>query len=56
MSDEKIREEAKKALRERGLKCMIGWSADGTPFFAETEEDVDKLSFNQSCTNNLVTY
>jgi ferredoxin len=56
MSDEKIREEAKKALRERGLKCVIGWSADGTPFFAETEEDVDKLSFNENCANNLVTY
>jgi formate dehydrogenase subunit beta len=56
MSDEKIREEAKKALRERGLKCVIGWSADGTPFFAETEEDVEKLSFNKSSANNLVTY
>jgi formate dehydrogenase subunit beta len=56
LSDEKIREEAKKALRERGLKCVIGWSADGTPFFAETEEDIDKLSFNKSCANNLVPY
>ncbi len=56
MSDEKIREEAKKALKERGLKCVIGWDAEGKPLFAETEEDIDKLSFNKLCTNNLVAY
>ena len=56
MSDETIRAEAKKALRDRGLKCVIGWSADGTPLFAETEEDVEKLSFNEFCANNLVPY
>ncbi len=56
MSDEIIREEAKKALRERGLKFVIGWSAEGAPLFAETEEDADKLSFNKLSANNLVTY
>ena len=56
LSDEIIRAEAKKALRDRGLKCVIGWSADGTPFFAETEEDIEKLSFNKFCANNLVPY
>lgn len=56
MSDDKIREEAKKALREKGLKCVIGWNAEGTPTFASTEEEIDVLSFNKSCVNNLVPY
>ncbi len=56
MSDELIRNEAKKALREGDLKCFIGWNADGSPFFAETEEDIDRLSFNELSANNLVPY
>ena len=56
LSDQRIREEAKKALRERGLKCVIGWNAEGTPTFASTEEDIEKLCFNRSCVNNLVPY
>lgn len=56
LSDQKIREEAKKALKEKGLKCVIGWSPEGTPTFASTEEEIDKLSFNKECVNNLVPY
>jgi len=56
VSDENIRNEAKKALREKGLKCFVGWTEDGTPYFAETEADCDKLAFNRSSVNNLVPY
>lgn len=56
MSDEKIRSDAKKAFREKGLKCFIGYTGDGAPFFAESDEDMEKLSFNAFCGNNLVSY
>ena len=56
LSDQRIREEAKRAMKERGLKCVIGWNEEGTPVFAATEEELDRLSFNRRCVNNLVPY
>jgi coenzyme F420-reducing hydrogenase beta subunit len=63
MSDieEKIREEAKKALEDGKAAMVIGWGAGSVPFrttpvFIENPDDVGKLVWNPACTNNLAVY
>ncbi|MCE5324114.1 Coenzyme F420 hydrogenase/dehydrogenase, beta subunit C-terminal domain [bacterium] len=63
MSDieNKIREEAKKALESSDLSVVIGWGAGSVPFkttpvFIDKAEDVDKLVWNPACVNNLAIY
>lgn len=57
----KIREEAKKLLESGEVTLVIGWAAGSMPFkttpaFVRTAEEVDKLVWNPSCTNNLAVY
>lgn len=63
MSDiqDKIREEAKKALESGEVGLVIGWGTGSVPFkttpvFIEKPEDVDKLIWNPVCVNNLAVY
>ena len=63
MSDiqNKIREEAKKALESGAASVVIGWGAGSAPFkttpvFIEKPEDVDRLVWNPACVNNLALY
>ncbi len=56
---EKIREEARKALREKKADIIIGFeegSLRPTPAFIEREEDVDRLIWNSFCDINLATF
>ena len=55
---EKLRAEAKKALAEKKLNCIIGYSGERNPVpsFAECEEDIDSLLFSPLCASSLVTY
>jgi len=63
MSDiqNKIQEEAKKALESGQVGLVIGWGAGSVPFkttpvFIEKPEDVEKLVWNPVCVNNLAVY
>ena len=63
MSDiqNKIREEARKALESGAASVVIGWGAGSAPFkttpvFIEKPEDVDRLVWNPACVNNLAVY
>jgi len=63
MSDieQRIREEAKRALTERGAACVIGFRQGRkpwrvTPHFATTPEQVDRLVWSAACAGNLATY
>ncbi len=63
MSDiqNKIQEEAKKALESGEVGLVIGYGAGSVPFkttpvFVEKPEDVDKLVWNTACVNNLAVY
>lgn len=63
MSDieNKIREEAKKALESGDVPVVIGWGAGSVPFkttpvFIDKPEDAEKLVWNPACVNNLAVY
>ena len=56
-----IRQEAKRALAEENVSCVVGWTttrfADKTkPFFAETEAECDLLVWNEYCVNGTAKY
>ena len=58
---DKIREEAKKALESGEVAVVIGWGAGSVPFkttpvFIDKPEDVEELVWNPACTNNLAVY
>jgi len=58
---DKIREEAKKALESGEVGLVIGWGAGSVPFkttpvFVDKPEDTQKLVWNPACTNNLAVY
>ncbi len=63
MSDieQRIRDEAKRALTERGAACVIGFRQGRepwrvTPHFAASAEQVERLTWNAACAFNLATY
>jgi formate dehydrogenase (coenzyme F420) beta subunit len=63
MSDieNRIREEAKRALESGDVKIVLGWCAGSAPFkttpiFVEKPEDADRLVWNPACVNNLAVY
>ncbi|HUT75441.1 MAG TPA: 4Fe-4S ferredoxin [Armatimonadota bacterium] len=63
MSDleQRIRDEAMRALTERGAVCVIGFRQGRrpwrvTPHFATTPGQVDQLIWNAACAGNLATY
>ena len=56
-----IRQEAKRALAEENVSCVVGWMttrfADKTkPYFAETEAECDLLVWNEYCVNGTAKY
>ena len=58
---DRIREEAKKALESGEVGVVIGWGAGSVPFkttpvFIEKPEDVEKLVWDPACVNNLAVY
>lgn len=58
---DKIREEARKALESGEVGLVIGYGAGSVPFkttpvFIEKPEDVEKLVWNAACVNNLAVY
>lgn len=58
---EKLRNEARRLLDEGIVSVVIGWQQGSMPFktapvFVEKGEDVDKLIWNNACTNNLAKY
>ena len=59
--EDRIREEAKKALESGEVALVIGWGAGSVPFkttpvFIDKPEDTDKLVWNPACVNNLAVY
>ncbi len=63
MSDRtaEIREIARKWLQDGTVEAVVGWEqgtvGDKTaPVLVRTPEEVDRLLFNERCTNNLMTY
>ena len=63
MSDieQRIREEAKRALTERGAACVIGFRQGRkpwrvTPHFATTPEQCERFVWNAACAADLATY
>ena len=57
----RIREEAKKALESGEVGLVIGWGAGSVPFkttpmFIEKPEDAEKLVWDPACVNNLAVY
>lgn len=59
--ENKIREEARKALESGEISLVIGWGEGSVPFkttpvFVEKADDVDKLVWNEFCVNNLAVY
>ncbi|UCH36400.1 MAG: Coenzyme F420 hydrogenase/dehydrogenase, beta subunit C-terminal domain [Armatimonadota bacterium] len=59
--EQRIREEAKRALQENRAACVIGFRQGRkpwrvTPHFATTPEEVDDLVWNAACAGNLATY
>jgi len=60
-TQDRIREEARKALESGEVSVVIGWGAGSVPFkttpvFIEKAEDVDKLVWSPACVNNLAVY
>ena len=60
-TEERIREEAKKALASGEVRAVVGWCAtrfdDRTrPFFAETAEECDLLVWNPYCINGTAKF
>ena len=58
---DRIREEAQKALESGEVGMVIGWGAGSVPFkttpvFVDKPEDVTKLVWNPTCVNNLAAY
>jgi ferredoxin len=58
---DKIQEEARKALKSGEVGLVVGWGAGSVPFkttpvFIEKPEDVAKLVWNPACANNLAVY
>ena len=56
-----LRDKVKQLLLEKKVDLVIGWQKGSlplcsTPLFMKTEEDVDKLIFDNSCRNNLSVY
>lgn len=63
MSDiqDKIQEEARKALESGDVAVVIGWGAGSVPFkttpvFISKPDDADRLVWNPACVNNLAVY
>jgi formate dehydrogenase subunit beta len=59
--ENRIQEEAKKALESGEVALVIGWGAGSVPFktspvFIDKPEDATKLVWNPACTNNLAVY
>ena len=59
--ENKIREEAKKALESGDVGVVIGWGEGSVPFkttpvFIDKPEDADRLVWNPACVNNLAVY
>lgn len=59
--ENRIREEAAKALQSGEVSVVIGWGAGGAPFkttpvFIEKPEDAGRLVWNPACVNNLAVY
>jgi len=59
--ENKIREEARKALESNEVALVIGWGEGSVPFkttpvFVEKADDVGKLVWNEFCVNNLAVY
>ena len=60
-TEQRIREEAKRALEEKRVACVIGFRQGRkpwrvTPHFATTPEQAEKLIWNGACAANLATY
>lgn len=58
---EKLKEEAKKVLKEGRVKYIIGYERDSasgfaSPFFLEDAEDAEKLIWDPTCFHNLARY
>jgi len=58
---QRIRDEAKRALAQRGAVCVIGFRQGRkpwrvTPHFAATPEQADRFVWNAACAGNLATY
>ncbi|SFR06638.1 4Fe-4S dicluster domain-containing protein [Desulfoscipio geothermicus] len=56
-----IKDAAKKLLEEKKVDLVIGFAEGslplrGTPFFARTSEEADKLTWSRGCENNLANY
>ncbi|AGL01485.1 Coenzyme F420 hydrogenase/dehydrogenase, beta subunit C-terminal domain [Desulfoscipio gibsoniae] len=58
---DQIKDAAKKLLAEQKVDLVVGFTEGslplrGTPFFARTPEEADKLTWNLGCENNLANY
>lgn len=58
---DQIKDAAKKLLAEQKVDLVIGFAEGslplrGTPLFARTPEEADKLTWNLGCENNLANY
>jgi len=58
---QQLREEAKRALSERGAACVIGFRQGRkpwrvTPHFATTPEQCERFVWSAACAGNLATY
>ncbi|MBF7084629.1 4Fe-4S dicluster domain-containing protein [Desulfallas sp. Bu1-1] len=56
-----IKDAAKKLLEEKKVDLVVGFAEGslplrGTPLFARTPEEADKLTWNRGCENNLANY
>lgn len=56
-----IKDAAKKLLEEKKVDLVVGFGEGslplrGTPLFARTLEEADKLTWNRGCENNLANY
>ncbi|MEA2095360.1 MAG: 4Fe-4S binding protein [Candidatus Cloacimonadota bacterium] len=54
-------EKVKEIIKNKEVDVVIGWGKgslpfSATPIFVETEEDAEKLIFDETCRNNLTTY
>ncbi|WP_449241379.1 4Fe-4S dicluster domain-containing protein [Desulfoscipio gibsoniae] len=58
---DQIKDAAKKLLAEQKVDLVVGFTEGslplrGTPFFARTPEEAEKLTWNLDCENNLANY
>jgi len=56
-----IKDAAKKLFEEKKVDLVVGFAEGslplrGTPFFARTPEEAEKLTWNRGCENNLANY